>query len=95
MTYMRNTLVTDPVTKRLMQEQRFAEMDVLSWKQTVKEQGRTIERKENTIVGLQSTITQQGNTISGLQSTVVSQAQELRELAEYRRRFGNLNTFLN
>jgi len=44
MTYMRNTLeylATDPVTKRLMQEQRFAEMDVLSWKQTVKEQRNT------------------------------------------------------
>ena len=49
---MRNTLeclATDPVTKRLMQEQRFAEMDVLSWKQTVKEQNRVIERKDKII----------------------------------------------
>ncbi|MCL2073810.1 MAG: hypothetical protein FWH18_07815 [Marinilabiliaceae bacterium] len=54
---MRNTLeylATDPVTKRLMQEQRFAEMDVLSWKQTIKEQNRVIRRKDNTIIGLQS-----------------------------------------
>jgi len=66
MTIMRNTLeylATDPVTKRLMQEQRFAEMDVLSWKQTVKEQNRVIRRKDNAIIDLQS--------------TVVSQAQEL------------------
>ena len=49
---MRNTLVyiaTDPVAKRLMQEQRLAEMDVASWKQTVKEQGSTIKRKDNII----------------------------------------------
>ena len=54
---MRNTLeylATDSVTKRLMQEQRFAEMDVLSWKQTVKEQNRVIERKENALIALQS-----------------------------------------
>ncbi|MCL2074072.1 MAG: hypothetical protein FWH18_09130 [Marinilabiliaceae bacterium] len=61
---MTNTLeylATEPVTKRLMQEQKFAEMDVLSWKQTVKEQNRVIRRKDNTI-------TKQGNTIVGLQS---------------------------
>ncbi|MCL2072846.1 MAG: hypothetical protein FWH18_02915 [Marinilabiliaceae bacterium] len=92
---MRNTLeylATDPVTKRLMQEQRFAEMDVLSWKQTVKEQNRVIRRKDNTI-------TKQGNAIIGLQSNNATlqsnNAALLAQLAEYQQRFGNLTPSLN
>ena len=87
---MRNTLeyiATDPVAKRLMQEQRLAEMDVASWKQTVSEQGSTITRQGRKIVGLQinnetlqSTITQQGNTIVGMQSTIDAQAKQIEEL---------------
>ena len=85
---MRNTLeylATDPVTKRLMQEQRFAEMDVLSWKQTNKEQGRTIIRLQRNNATLQ-------NNNAMLQSTLASQAQEL---DAYRRMYGNINTFPN
>ena len=42
-------LVADPMTKRAMEEQRFAEMDVLSWKQTYAEQKRAIAKKDKTI----------------------------------------------
>ena len=87
---MRNTLeyiATDPVAKRLMQEQRLAEMDVASWKQTVSEQGSTIKRKESTITRQGNIITQQGNTIvvlqsnnEMLQSTIDAQAKQIEEL---------------
>ena len=87
---MRNTLVyiaTDPVAKRLMQEQRFAEMDVFSWKQTVNEQGNALKRKESTITQQGNTITQQGNTITQQGNIIAAQAQELEE---YRRMYGSL-----
>ena len=80
---MRNTLVyiaTDPVAKRLMQEQRLAEMDVASWKQTVSEQGNALKRKENII-------TQQGNTIA---SVTAERDNALAQLAEYQRMYGTL-----
>ena len=85
---MRNTLEylsTDPVTKRLMQEQRFAEMDVLSWKQTVKEQNRVIRRKDNTI----ATVTAERD------NAWTERDNALAMLTEYQQRFGNLTPSLN
>ncbi|MCL2073812.1 MAG: hypothetical protein FWH18_07825 [Marinilabiliaceae bacterium] len=92
---MANTLdylATDPVTKRLMHEQRFAEMDVLSWKQTVKEQNRVIRRKDNTITKQGNTITKQGNTIAKVSA---ERDNALAMLTEYQQRFGNLTPSLN
>ena len=61
-----------------------------------------MNRRDNTIVGLQSTVTQQGNTITQQGNTITQQGNTITQqgnvivglqakLAEYERRYGTLN----
>ncbi|MCL2074189.1 MAG: hypothetical protein FWH18_09720 [Marinilabiliaceae bacterium] len=78
----------DPKIRRAMEEQHFAELDVILWNKTLDQHVKNLAKHLKTIDQQGKALDQKDKAIDQYVNTIAKQSHELEE---YKRRYGNLN----
>jgi hypothetical protein len=80
-------IAADPKVRRAMEEEYWAEMNEIIWKQTIEEQSNALAQKDNALAKQSNALAQKDNALAKQNNALAEQAKII---AEYQRRFGTL-----
>jgi len=78
-------IAADPKTRRIMQEEEFAALDLAFWQDVVARKDNTIAQNAKVLVRKDKTLAQKDKALAAKEKLIAAQKKELDEL---RRRFG-------